>query len=672
MNQSGYADLKNENIIDADSLVIGTLILPSFDPNSIPFIDKDNILSDVVLNDGQLIIGRTGNGPVAGSLTGIVNQINVQNGSGSIGLSLPQDIATTSSPTFNNIHANNIIGSNHSTHVDHIVSGPTYASSGDLCYFDTSTGLSIADSTIPINNVVQNSDQVATVGDLASFSDPRGQFVTDSGIKKANVVQNMSTGTLNNLVSFVSDKVVKDTGIPSSQITTNTTNIATNTANIASNTSNITTLQNKTQNQSATAGNTNFSGILQQAGVNVATTANLNNYVLKAGDSMTGTLNMTSNNISNVGTLSGSNNSRIADNILSSLTNSTYGNLPMFSTTNKQLDDSLISSFNVVTGPATATNNNLAGFNLGTGKIIKDIGIASTNVFKVDGTVAMAGVLNQSNTTDSTLVSNGSIVTLGGIGLAKSLTAGSTIKTTSTVDASSTITGALQSSGGLGVAKKAYIGDSVLINTTSNVAKMVVSGGVQNVSGEDSCIRAISAANSAKIELQNTTVSTGKLYECRSLNNGNFDITDRTGAAIRFIINTNGIISIPATLSVGKGSSAPIGVFEAVGAIFSTSNGGSSDKELSIDYGSSGQTYGILSSYQQGVGDRDLQISMKNLAIGTQTPSFGGGYGGIFISKCQINPSSNPANGFLLYVDLNTNQLKARGPSGTTTVLANP
>ena len=97
-----------------------------------------------------------------------------------------------------------------------------------------------------------------------------------------------------------------------------------------------------------------------------------------------------------------------------------------------------------------------------------------------------------------------------------------------------------------------------------------------------------------------------------------------------------------------------MGYLEAVGAIFSTSNGGSSDKELSIDYGSSGQTYGILSSYQQGVGDRDLQISMKNLAIGTQTPSFGGGYGGIFISKCQINPSSNPANGFLLYVDLNT------------------
>ena len=118
-------------------------------------------------------------------------------------------------------------------------------------------------------------------------------------------MSNTSTGTLNNLVSFLSNKVIKDTGFAASQITTNTTNIATNTTNIATNTTNITTLQTKTQNQSATAGNTNFTGTLQQAGVNVLTTAGLVSKVSKSGDSMSGNLNMALKSVINVNTLSG-------------------------------------------------------------------------------------------------------------------------------------------------------------------------------------------------------------------------------------------------------------------------------------------------------------------------------------------------------------------------------
>jgi len=52
------------------------------------------------LTDGQLIIGSTGGDPVAASLTGTANQITVTNATGQITLSTPQDIATTSSPTF--------------------------------------------------------------------------------------------------------------------------------------------------------------------------------------------------------------------------------------------------------------------------------------------------------------------------------------------------------------------------------------------------------------------------------------------------------------------------------------------------------------------------------------------------------------------------------------------
>ena len=51
--------------------------------------------------NGSLLIGN-GSGYSLGTLTGTANQVNVTNGAGTITLSTPQDIATTSSPTFAN------------------------------------------------------------------------------------------------------------------------------------------------------------------------------------------------------------------------------------------------------------------------------------------------------------------------------------------------------------------------------------------------------------------------------------------------------------------------------------------------------------------------------------------------------------------------------------------
>ena len=54
--------------------------------------------------NGQLLIGNTtGNTLTKATLTGTANQVTVTNGAGSITLSLPQDIATSSSPTFANM-----------------------------------------------------------------------------------------------------------------------------------------------------------------------------------------------------------------------------------------------------------------------------------------------------------------------------------------------------------------------------------------------------------------------------------------------------------------------------------------------------------------------------------------------------------------------------------------
>jgi hypothetical protein len=56
--------------------------------------------------DGQLLIGATGAAPTAASISGKPDQIKVTNGAGSITLSLPQSISTTSSPTFAGITFN--------------------------------------------------------------------------------------------------------------------------------------------------------------------------------------------------------------------------------------------------------------------------------------------------------------------------------------------------------------------------------------------------------------------------------------------------------------------------------------------------------------------------------------------------------------------------------------
>jgi len=88
------------------TLAIGTVI-PGADPNSVLVTDGSSALADVgSLTNGQLVIGSTGTTPVKGSLTGTSNQITVTPGAGSITLSLPQDIAISSSPTFNVVAAN--------------------------------------------------------------------------------------------------------------------------------------------------------------------------------------------------------------------------------------------------------------------------------------------------------------------------------------------------------------------------------------------------------------------------------------------------------------------------------------------------------------------------------------------------------------------------------------
>ena len=105
----------------------------------------------------------------------------------------------------------------------------------------------------------------------------------------------------------------------------------------------------------------------------VATLSDLAAYLLKSGGTMSGAIAMATNNITNIGSISGAVNSRLVDNIASISGAQTTGNIAMWSTVTKALEDSGVVAASVVTGPASVTSGNLATFNTAPGRLIADL-----------------------------------------------------------------------------------------------------------------------------------------------------------------------------------------------------------------------------------------------------------------------------------------------------------
>ena len=94
--------------VDLTSEVTGTLPIANGGTNSSTALNNKRIMVSsggsiveaAALTDGQLLIGSTGNAPVAAAITGTTNQVVVTNAAGSITLSTPQDINSGATPTF--------------------------------------------------------------------------------------------------------------------------------------------------------------------------------------------------------------------------------------------------------------------------------------------------------------------------------------------------------------------------------------------------------------------------------------------------------------------------------------------------------------------------------------------------------------------------------------------
>ena len=359
MNQAGYADLKNSSTVEADEVVIGNLILPNLDPNSVPYIDIDNSVQDRVLSNGQLLVGVTAGPPVVASLTGTADEIIVTNGVGSITLSTPQPIATTSSPTFANVTTTNLYES---------ANGYTLVGPGDPA---TNSYIICSDNNVngTNNSIIIGDNSLVNIRPKAAFCDigtagAPFQTIHLSGNVRGltcnraadDIISCSTPQTTDNLVSFSgSQKVIKDTGISAStgpwlplaggtmsgDIAMGTNNI-TNVGTLSGST-NSRTADNIVSNTGTGTLNNLVSFVSDKVVKDTGISASSGPWLSLTGGTMSGDIAMGTNDISNIGTVSGAINSRTADNIVSNTGTGTLNNLVSF-VSDKVIKDSGIST----------------------------------------------------------------------------------------------------------------------------------------------------------------------------------------------------------------------------------------------------------------------------------------------------------------------------------------
>lgn len=94
-----------QSIGTSSSPTFSGLTLSGLTANAFIYAGSGGVIesTDSAPTNGQILIGRTGNTPVAATITGTSNQVTVTNGSGTITLSLPQSIGTSSNVTFGNL-----------------------------------------------------------------------------------------------------------------------------------------------------------------------------------------------------------------------------------------------------------------------------------------------------------------------------------------------------------------------------------------------------------------------------------------------------------------------------------------------------------------------------------------------------------------------------------------
>jgi hypothetical protein len=209
----------------SNNINIGSLLcLSQLSPKQILLTDHNTYVTSTPLTNGQVLIGSTGSLPIAASLTGTTNEINVTSGSGTITLSTPQAINSTATPTFASETLTSTtnqltLGTTNTT----TINSPAPSSSITLTLpssaSDTIVGRNTTDTltnktlTTPIISSISNTGTITvptTTGTLALVS----QIPTNS-----TYVDLTSAQTIANTKTF-SGQIKTTGGVPSSSSTT--------------------------------------------------------------------------------------------------------------------------------------------------------------------------------------------------------------------------------------------------------------------------------------------------------------------------------------------------------------------------------------------------------------------------------------------------------------------
>jgi hypothetical protein len=225
------------------------------------------------------------------------------------------------------------------------------------------------------------------------------------------------------------------------------------------------------------------------------------------------------------------------------------------------------------TTPVTTTDTT-DSTSTATGSIITagGIGIAKS--------VYMGGKLHVTDSTQSTTINTGCIQATGGVGIVKNLHVGGTVHVTDTTNTTTGLDGSLFTNGGLGVAKSLYVA-GLTASSSHTTGALIVTGGagiggdVQMQTGGKLVTNSIQGGNSGSFYLTGSDFSSLYSYDAPTVQvvmgqaNNDYLISDSTSTQLLapaggYIQFANGSVGVTDTTEAGVG----IGSVVANGGIY--------------------------------------------------------------------------------------------------------
>lgn len=275
----------------------------------------------------------------------------------------------------------------------------------------------------------------AVNNNLASYDLTTGKLIKDSGVLTANVVQAATTSTDRAIARFsgTTGRLVQNTAMTisdDSKISANSSTIdmsvlsaidlqATNVLINGSAAAKISDLASYVQgpgsavNDNIATYNLATGKLIKDSGVAIGQIANK---LPLAGGTMSGNIDLGTNNLTNVGSISGTVKTNVVNDLITTSTGIVVdGTLPVWnSTTGRVLKDSGIAATALTIGAASSTDHALARFSGLTGKVIQNSTMSLSDDAKLSansGTIDMSAIGTINLIASNTLANGNAIIT---------------------------------------------------------------------------------------------------------------------------------------------------------------------------------------------------------------------------------------------------------------------